>query len=278
MKKLINRVEDVLNEQLAGLAKAYPSLALHQDPVYVTRADAPVMGKVALLSGGGSGHEPMHCGYIGQGMLSGACPGEIFTSPTPDKMFECAMQIDGGEGVLLIIKNYTGDILNFETATELLHESGVKVTTMVVDDDVVDASNLNRQQYWPRHVGRPKVEALAELLLELNPAMQVETRRLRMDQHNIGTVLPSCPIWVEAFDGPDDKTLLVETALLGGYHIASASGMGGCGGAPMGRRNLGALVLVGDFTTDILMAPPLAPRVTEAAALLADAVLEMVLA
>lgn len=81
MKKLINRVEDVLNEQLAGLAKAYPSLALHQDPVYITRADAPVMGKVALLSGGGSGHEPMHCGYIGQGMLSGACPGEILPPP-----------------------------------------------------------------------------------------------------------------------------------------------------------------------------------------------------
>ena len=277
MKKLINRVEDVLNEQLAGLAKAYPSLALHQDPVYVTRADAPVMGKVALLSGGGSGHEPMHCGYIGKGMLAGACPGEIFTSPTPDKMFECAMNIDGGEGVLLIIKNYTGDILNFETATELLHESGVKVTTMVVDDDVVDASNLNRQQYWPRHVGRPKVEALAELLLELNPAMQVETRRMRMDPHNIGTVLPSCPIWVEAFDGPDDKTLLVETALLGGYHIASASGMGGWGGKAMGKRYLGNLVLVGDFSTDVMLAPPLAPRVTEAAALLADAVLEMVL-
>ncbi len=136
MKKLINRVEDVLSEQLAGLAKAHPELTLHQDPVYMTRADSPVAGKVALLSGGGSGHEPMHCGYIGQGMLSGACPGEIFTSPTPDKMFECAMNIDGGEGVLLIIKNYTGDILNFETATELLHESGVKVTTVVIDDDV----------------------------------------------------------------------------------------------------------------------------------------------
>ena len=95
MKKLINRVEDVLNEQLQGLAKAHPQLTLHQDPLYVTRTDAPVAGKVALLSGGGSGHEPMHCGYIGQGMLSGACPGEIFTSPTPDKMFECAMQIDG---------------------------------------------------------------------------------------------------------------------------------------------------------------------------------------
>ncbi|CAI6163968.1 Phosphoenolpyruvate-dihydroxyacetone phosphotransferase, dihydroxyacetone binding subunit DhaK [Escherichia coli] len=80
MKKLINDVQDVLDEQLAGLAKAHPSLTLHQDPVYVTRVDAPVAGKVALLSGGGSGHEPMHCGYIGQGMLSGACPGEIFTS------------------------------------------------------------------------------------------------------------------------------------------------------------------------------------------------------
>ena len=141
-EKLINRVEDVLNEQLQGLAKAHPQLTLHQDPLYVTRTDAPVAGKVALLSGGGSGHEPMHCGYIGQGMLSGACPGEIFTSPTPDKMFECAMQIDGGEGVLLIIKNYTGDILNFETATELLHESGIKVTTVVVDDDVAVKDSL----------------------------------------------------------------------------------------------------------------------------------------
>ena len=142
MKKLINDVQDVLDEQLAGLAKAHPSLTLHQDPVYVTRADAPVAGKVALLSGGGSGHEPMHCGYIGQGMLSGACPGEIFTSPTPDKIFECAMQVDGGEGVLLIIKNYTGDILNFETATELLHDSGVKVTTVVIDDDVAVKDSL----------------------------------------------------------------------------------------------------------------------------------------
>ena len=98
-----------------------------------------------------------------------------------------------------------------------------------------------------------------------------------MDQHNIGSVLSSCPIWVEAFDGPDDKTLLVETALLGGYHIASASGMGGWGGKAMGKRYLGNLVLVGDFSTDVMLAPPLAPRVTEAAALLADAVLEMVL-
>jgi len=148
---------------------------------------------------------------------------------------------------------------------------------LLVDDDVVDASNLNRQQYWPRHVGRPKVEALAELLLELNPEICLETRRLRITQANAAEVLAASPIWVEAFDAPDDKTLLVETALLGGRRVASASGMGGWGGKAMGKRRLGNLVLVGDFTTDILVAPPLAPRVTEAAALLADAVLEMVL-
>ncbi len=142
MKKLINDVETVLTEQLAGLVKAHPSLRLHPDPLYVTRADAPVSGKVALLSGGGSGHEPMHCGYVGEGMLSGACPGEIFTSPTPDKIFECAQAIDGGEGVLMIIKNYTGDILNFETAAELLHDSGVQVATVIVDDDVAVKDSL----------------------------------------------------------------------------------------------------------------------------------------
>ena len=161
-------------------------------------------------------------------------------------------------------------------AALMLARSGVG-NLVLVDDDVVDASNLNRQQYWPRHVGRPKVEALAELLLELNPEMGVEARRMRLDQSNMAEVLPACPIWVEAFDGPDDKTLLVETALLGGYRIASASGMGGWGGKAMGKRQLGNLVLVGDFSTDVMLAPPLAPRVTEAAALLADAVLEMVL-
>ena len=161
-------------------------------------------------------------------------------------------------------------------AALMLARSGVG-NLVLVDDDVVDASNLNRQQYWPRHVGRPKVEALAELLLELNPEMGVEARRMRLDQSNMAEVLPTCPIWVEAFDGPDDKTLLVETALLSGYRIASASGMGGWGGKAMGKRHLGNLVLVGDFSTDVMLAPPLAPRVTEAAALLADAVLEMVL-
>ena len=196
MKKLINRVEDVLSEQLAGLAKAHPELTLHQDPVYVTRADAPVAGKVALLSGGGSGHEPMHCGYIGQGMLSGACPGEIFTSPTPDKMFECAMTIDGGEGVLLIIKNYTGDILNFETATELLHESGVKVTTVVVDDDVAVKDSLytaGRRGVANTVLIEKLVGAAAERGDSLESCAELG-RKLNNHGHSIGIALDACTV------------------------------------------------------------------------------------
>ena len=161
-------------------------------------------------------------------------------------------------------------------AALMLARSGVG-SLLLVDDDVVDASNLNRQQYWPRHVGQPKVDALTELLRELNPDINIDARHMRLTRENLPDVLPACPIWVEAFDGPEDKTLLVENALLSGLRIASASGMGGFGGAAMGKRYLGNLVLVGDFSTDILLAPPLAPRVTEAAALLADAVLEMVL-
>lgn len=142
MKKLINDVESVLEEQLRGLGEAHPELQVHQDPLFVVRADAPVPGKVAVLSGGGSGHEPMHCGFVGEGMLDGACPGEIFTSPTPDKMYECGQAIDGGAGVLFLVKNYTGDVLNFETATELLHDSGVQVATVLVDDDVAVKDSL----------------------------------------------------------------------------------------------------------------------------------------
>ncbi|MCU9998571.1 dihydroxyacetone kinase subunit DhaK [[Pasteurella] aerogenes] len=142
MKKLINSVETVLNEQLQGLAKSHPNLILNTDPVYVRRADTPISGKVALISGGGSGHEPMHAGFVGKGMLDAACPGAIFTSPTPDQMFECGLSVDSGAGVLLLVKNYTGDVLNFETATELLADSGVKVATVLVDDDVAVKDSL----------------------------------------------------------------------------------------------------------------------------------------
>ncbi|EFL52002.1 dihydroxyacetone kinase, DhaK subunit [Solidesulfovibrio fructosivorans JJ]] len=142
MKKLINAVENVVREQLEGMALAHPELAVSFDPTFIRRADAPVAGKVALVSGGGSGHDPMHGGFVGSGMLDGACPGEVFTSPTPDQMVACAKAVDSGEGVLFVVKNYTGDVMNFETAVELLAAEGVKVRNVLIDDDVAVKDSL----------------------------------------------------------------------------------------------------------------------------------------
>jgi dihydroxyacetone kinase-like protein len=137
MKKLINDVDDVLKEQLQGFGSAHKDLlSVHFDPTFVYRKDAPVKKKVALISGGGSGHEPLHNGYIGPGMLDAACPGEIFTSPTPDQMFEAAKKVDSGEGVLFIVKNYTGDVMNFEMAADMAHDEGIDVRNVIIDDDV----------------------------------------------------------------------------------------------------------------------------------------------
>ena len=142
MKKLINAVDDVVREQLQGMGLAHPELKVNIDPHFVVRAAGPVNGKVALISGGGSGHEPMHGGYVGEGMLDGACPGEVFTSPTPDQMYECARAVDGGAGVLFIVKNYTGDVMNFETAAELVHAEGIPVQCILLDDDVAVKESL----------------------------------------------------------------------------------------------------------------------------------------
>src|SRR5271157_2479495 len=111
-------------------------LRINYDPVYIVRKDAPIKGKVGLVSGGGSGHEPMHGGYVGRGMLDAACPGQIFTSPTPDQIVEASRAVNGGAGILHIVKNYTGDMMNFELAAEILCAAGIAVETVVVDDDV----------------------------------------------------------------------------------------------------------------------------------------------
>src|SRR2546421_12417134 len=143
MKKLVNRPDDVVRESLLGLAAANPdALRVHFEPAYVVRADAPVAGKVALVSGGGSGHEPLHTGYVGSGMLDAACPGEVFTSPTPDQMLEATKAVDGGAGVLHIVKNYTGDVLNFEMAAELAAGEGIQVESVVTNDDVAVQDSL----------------------------------------------------------------------------------------------------------------------------------------
>lgn len=137
MKKLINDPANVVAETLAGFQAAHADLiTVHFDPDYVVRADAPVQGKVGLVSGGGSGHEPLHAGYVGKGMLDAAVPGAVFTSPTPDPILEATKAVDGGAGVLHIVKNYTGDVLNFETAAEMADMENITVKAVVVNDDV----------------------------------------------------------------------------------------------------------------------------------------------
>jgi dihydroxyacetone kinase-like protein len=143
MTKLINAPEQVVDEALAGFAAAHADLVrLHTDPVFIVRADAPVQGKVGIVSGGGSGHEPMHGGFVGRGMLDAACPGAVFTSPTPDQMLAATKAVDGGAGVLHIVKNYTGDVMNFEMAAELAREEGLNVSAVVIDDDVAVQDSL----------------------------------------------------------------------------------------------------------------------------------------
>ena len=143
MKKLINKPDDVVTESLQGIAAAHPDLVeVHFNPNFIVRADAPVEGKVGIVSGGGSGHEPMHGGFVGRGMLDAACPGEVFTSPTPDQMLEATKAVDGGAGVLHIVKNYTGDVMNFEMAAELGGSEGIEVEAVVIDDDVAVQDSL----------------------------------------------------------------------------------------------------------------------------------------
>ena len=143
MKKLINDPADVVAEALLGIEAAHPDLRVDHPNKIVYRADAPVAGKVALISGGGSGHEPLHGGFVGHGMLDAACAGEVFTSPVPDQMLEATKRVDGGAGVLHIVKNYTGDVMNFEMAAELAAaETGVEVTSVVSDDDVAVQDSL----------------------------------------------------------------------------------------------------------------------------------------
>jgi dihydroxyacetone kinase-like protein len=143
MKKLINRPEDAVRDELAGIAAAHGDrLRVYTDPAYIVRADAPVAGKVALVSGGGSGHEPMHGGFVGMGMLDAACPGEVFTSPTPDQMLAATQAVHSGAGALHIVKNYTGDVMNFEMAAELARDEGIEVEAVVIDDDVAVKDSL----------------------------------------------------------------------------------------------------------------------------------------
>jgi dihydroxyacetone kinase-like protein len=142
-KKFINDPADVVSESLRGLGLAHPDLVrIDQENQLVLRKGAPVAGKVALVSGGGSGHEPLHGGFVGQGMLDAACPGEVFTSPVPDQMLAATKAVDGGAGVVHIVKNYTGDVMNFKLAAELAEDDGISVESVLTNDDVAVEDSL----------------------------------------------------------------------------------------------------------------------------------------
>ncbi|HLJ59688.1 MAG TPA: dihydroxyacetone kinase subunit DhaK [bacterium] len=197
MKKLINKPEDLVKEELQGIAAAHSDLVkVHYDPNYIVRADAPVKGKVALLSGGGSGHEPMHGGFVGRGMLDAACPGAVFTSPTPDQMLEATKAVNGGAGVVHIVKNYTGDILNFEMAADLARSEGIEVEAVVTNDDVAVQDSLYTA--GRRGVG---VTVLVEKLCgaaaeERRPLKAVAdlARKVNAQGRTMGMALTSCTV------------------------------------------------------------------------------------
>ena len=197
MKKLINRPEAVVQEALQGMARAYPTLVrVNLDPAFVVRADAPVRGKVAILSGGGSGHEPMHGGFVGRGMLDAACPGAVFTSPTPDQVLAASQIVDGGAGLLYIVKNYTGDVLNFEMAAELAIAEGINVTSVIIDDDVAVQDSLYTA--GRRGVGATVLaEKIAGAAAEASqPLLRVAAlcRQVNESSRSMGVALTSCTV------------------------------------------------------------------------------------
>ena len=195
MKKLINATDAVITEQMEGMALAHADLLrVNLEPKFIVRADAPVAGKVALVSGGGSGHEPLHGGFVGTGMLDGACPGEVFTSPTPDQMIACGLAVNSGAGVLLIVKNYTGDVLSFETAAELLHAEGILVRTVLVDDDVAVKDSLytaGRRGVGGTVIVEKIAGAAAEAGYDLARVAAL-AQRVSINSRSMGMALTSC--------------------------------------------------------------------------------------
>ena len=197
MKKLINDPERVVVEQLEGLALAYPDLIkVHYEPNFVYRADAPVDGKDAVISGGGSGHEPMHGGFVGHGMLDAACPGAVFTSPTPDQMLEAAKATDSGAGVLYIVKNYTGDVMNFEMAADMARAEGIDVLNILIDDDVAVKDSLytaGRRGVGTTVLAEKIVGAAAEKGYDLK-ALGDLCRKVNMNGRSEGMALTPCTV------------------------------------------------------------------------------------
>lgn len=211
MKKLINDPKNVVAESLDGLELAHGDLLrVHRDPDFIVRADAPMQGKVGIVSGGGSGHEPLHGGFVGYGMLSAAVPGAVFTSPTPDPIVEATKAVDGGAGVLHIVKNYTGDVLNFETAAELAEAEGITVKSVIIDDDVAvqDSTYTAGRRGVAGTVFVEKiVGAAAEQGADLDAVVEL-AQRVNANVRTMGVALTACIVphaGVPSFDLPEDE-------------------------------------------------------------------------
>jgi dihydroxyacetone kinase-like protein len=211
MKKLINDPANVITDALHGFAAAHPELRVDFENKVVVRGDAPVRGKVGLVSGGGSGHEPLHAGFVGPGMLDAACAGEVFTSPVPDQMVAATQAVDGGAGVLHIVKNYTGDIMNFELAAEMVAaEGGTEVVAVVVDDDVAVQDSLytaGRRGVGATVLLEKIAGAAAEQGRPLAEVAEV-ARKVNAYARSMGLALTSCTVPAAGkptFDLPDDQ-------------------------------------------------------------------------
>lgn len=197
MKKLINGVDDVVPEFLLGVAAAHPELDVDHEHRIVLRGGGAKKGKVGIVSGGGSGHEPLHGGFVGHGMLDAACAGQVFTSPTPDQMVEATKRVDGGAGVLHLVKNYTGDVMNFEMAAELAAaETGVEVESVVIDDDVAVQDSLftaGRRGVGLTVLIEKIVGAAAEEGRDLAAVAQL-ARDVNANGRSMGMALTSCTV------------------------------------------------------------------------------------
>jgi dihydroxyacetone kinase-like protein len=194
VKKLINDPAEVVRDALRGLAAAHPDLRVDADHQVVLRGDAPRPGKVGIVSGGGSGHEPLHAGFVGMGMLDAACPGAVFTSPVPDQVHAATKAVNSGAGVVHIVKNYTGDVMNFAMAAELALEDGVKVDSVLVNDDVAVQDSLytaGRRGTGATVVVEKVAGALAEQGAEM-PDVAAVARKANELSRSFGIALTAC--------------------------------------------------------------------------------------
>lgn len=210
MKKLINAPENVVKEALAGMAAAHPDLlTVHYDPDIIVRAGAP-KAKVGIISGGGSGHEPMHGGFVGYGMLDAACPGAVFTSPVPDQMLAATQAVNGGKGVLHIVKNYTGDVMNFEMAADLAAAEGIEVASVVTNDDVAVENSTwtaGRRGVGVTVLLEKIVGAAAEHGADLATCKAL-AEKVNAQGRSMGMALTACTVphaGKPGFDLPDDE-------------------------------------------------------------------------